>query len=87
MMAFTVYSPGEVRKLFTSTSKTRSKYPWRQIAVGNSFFVPQATLPRKSMKNRPTVPPSVLREGIRYKITAVRANDSKELGFLATRTA
>lgn len=80
MSAFKIISVSETNKIWESNGvrSGQGKYPWRQLKVGESFFVPENQLPRSG--SRPSPPDSV--KGL---FTTKRILNGKVAGVLVKR--
>mgnify|MGYP000689232736 FL=1 len=66
MSAFKILSVVESEELWgNDLGHGLGKYPWRQLKVGESFFIPRNQLPREDY--RPTPSANIRKEGYRFK--------------------
>jgi hypothetical protein len=66
MSAFKILSVAESEELWgNELGHGLGKYPWRQLKVGESFFIPRNQLSREDY--RPTPSSNILKEGYRFK--------------------
>jgi hypothetical protein len=66
MSAFKILSVVESEELWgNDLGHGLGKYPWRELKVGESFFIPRNQLSREDYRPTPTA--KILKEGYRFK--------------------
>jgi hypothetical protein len=84
MTAFKIISADETNEIMgNSIHAGRGRYPWRQLKLGESFFVMRSQCSREDF--RPGIPPSVTSQGLKFKTFKTTREGIQ--GILVVRTA
>jgi hypothetical protein len=84
MSTFNIISAEETNQIMgNSIHAGRGRYPWRQVKLGESFFVMRSQCTREDF--RPAVPPTVTAEGFKFKTFKTTREGIQ--GILVVRTA
>tara|TARA_Y100001970_G_C14015700_1_gene740821 strand:+ start:181 stop:429 length:249 start_codon:yes stop_codon:yes gene_type:complete len=75
----------QIQNLNLKKAASHTKYPWRDISVGEGFFVSEKELPSKDCSSRPTPPDSLTSDG--YKVTTSIQVIDKQKGIFVQRVA
>jgi len=62
-----------------------SSYPWLSCDVGEAFFKPMSLEDLKKDKGRPSVPPSLRKEGQKWRTSRIKNHVRKDYGYQVLR--